>query len=244
MTPHQPLDPAAARAATTTGRRTRRGTAVCAVVLPAALLALQLGLGTAAWAQTQEQLPSGTRAPAGSGPRVASPPAVPDRATITEGQVKEVARGGEITYPSVTSCLTVTVRLKDGGLVGAHASLFQVPGELRSDRILAALKDRVGDRGVTAVEVRGAVGAWHPGYFVKAIESYDGTEQPPVPTGQDLDGIARAVSQGLGLPLAAVTVEDVPDGDQTVSDRAPVTRAALHRDPVYRVPVYRIPLHR
>ncbi|MFE2147604.1 hypothetical protein ACFXA3_38760, partial [Streptomyces sp. NPDC059456] len=54
----------------------------------------------------------------------------PGRATIAEGQVKEVAPGGVITYPSVTSCLTVTVRLQDGGLVGAHASLFQVPGEL------------------------------------------------------------------------------------------------------------------
>ncbi|MFD6432595.1 hypothetical protein [Streptomyces venezuelae] len=155
---------------------------------------------------------------------MASPSALPDRATVTEGQVKEVAKGGVITYPSVTSCLTVTVRLKGGGLVGAHASLFQVPGELRSDRILAALKDRVGDRSVTGVEVRGAVGAWHPSYFVKAIESYEGAEQPPVPTGQDLDGIARAVSQGLGLPLATVTVEDVPDGDQTVSDRDPSRR--------------------
>ncbi|MEU6820873.1 hypothetical protein ABZ921_09605 [Streptomyces atriruber] len=214
MTPHQPLDHAARRAATTTGRRRGRGAAVCAVVLPvAALLTLQLGLGTVAQAQPSAQ------DPAGAGPSAASPlvaPA-PDRATITEGQVKEVAPGGAITYPSVTSCLTVTVRLRDGGLVGAHASLFQVPGELRSDRILAALKDRVGDRPVTAVEVRGAVGAWHPGYFVKAIESYGDGEQPPVPTGQDLDGIAEAVSQGLGLPRGTVTVEDVPDGDQTVT---------------------------
>ncbi|MDP1270817.1 hypothetical protein, partial [Klebsiella pneumoniae] len=83
----------------------------------------------------------------------------PDKATISEGQVKEVAPGGVITYPSVTSCLTVSVRLRDGGLVGAHASLFQVPGELRSDRILAALKEVVGKRPVAAIEVRGAVGA-------------------------------------------------------------------------------------
>ncbi|WP_306333120.1 hypothetical protein [Streptomyces sp. KL118A] len=193
-----------------------------AVVLPGvALLALQLGLGTVAQAHTQPQPQpmTGTHAqgPVGAGTRAASPLVAPDRATITEGQVKEVAPGGEITYPSVTSCLTVTVRLRDGGLVGAHASLFQVPGELRSDRILAALKDRVGDRPVTAVEVRGAVGAWHPGYFVKAIESYGDGEQPPVPTGQDLDGIAEAVAQGLGRPRSTVTVEDVPDGDQTVT---------------------------
>ncbi|WP_244177795.1 hypothetical protein [Streptomyces atriruber] len=212
MTSHQPLDHAARRAATTTGRCRGRGAAVGAVVLPtAALLALQLGLGAVAQAQTQP------RTLVGAAPHVASPIVAPDRATITEGQVKEVAPGGEITYPSVTSCLTVTVRLRDGGLVGAHASLFQVPGELRSDRILAALKDRVGDRPVTAVEVRGAVGAWHPSYFVKAIESYGDGEQPPVPTGQDLDGIAEAVAQGLGRPRSTVTVEDVPDGDQTVT---------------------------
>ncbi|MFI1676270.1 hypothetical protein [Streptomyces sp. NPDC020607] len=226
MTPHQPLDLAAPDAATTTERRTGtgsrtrtrtrtgKGAAVCAVVLPTALLALQLGLGTVAQAQAPEPVGVGPR---GASPRGASPLVVPDRATITEGQVKEVARGGAITYPSVTSCLTVTVRLKDGGLVGAHASLFQVPGELRSDRILAALKDHVGGRPVTAVEVRGAVGAWHPGYFVKAIESYGDGEQPPVPNGQDLEGIARAVSQGLGRPRSMVTVEDVPDGDQTVT---------------------------
>ncbi|WAL93289.1 hypothetical protein [Streptomyces sp. Je 1-369] len=226
MTPHQPLDLAAPDAATTTGRRAGTGTrtrtgkgkgaAVCAVVLPTALLALQLGLGAVAQAQAQAPEPVGV-GPRVASPRVASPLVVPDRATITEGQVKEVARGGAITYPSVTSCLTVTVRLKDGGLVGAHASLFQVPGELRSDRILAALKDHVGGRPVTAVEVRGAVGAWHPGYFVKAIESYGDGEQPPVPNGQDLEGIARAVSQGLGQPRSMVTVEDVPDGDQTVT---------------------------
>lgn len=179
---------------------------MCAVVLPAALLALQLGVGTAAHAHPHSNTHTRTHIEE-----------VSTRATVTEGQVKEVAKGGVITYPSVTSCLTVTVRLKGGGLVGAHASLFQVPGELRSDRILAALKDRVGDRPVSAVEVRGAVGAWHPSYFVKAIESYGDGEQPPVPVGQDLDGIARAVSQGLGQPRGTVTVEDVPDGDQTVT---------------------------
>ncbi|MEU7581312.1 hypothetical protein AB0B50_27335 [Streptomyces sp. NPDC041068] len=180
-----------------------------AVVLSAALLALQLGLGTVSQAQAQE--------PVGAEPRAVSGPAVPATATVTEGQVKEVAPGGVITYPSVTSCLTVTVRLRDGGLVGAHASLFQVPGELRSDEILSSLKGLVGSRSVTAVEVRGAVGAWHPSYFVKAIESYGEGERVPVPTGQDLDGIAQAVSLGLGLSRSVVTVEDVPDGDQIVS---------------------------
>ncbi|MCB5908853.1 hypothetical protein [Streptomyces pinistramenti] len=202
MPAHQPLPPAR-RAVRTTGRRS---TTACALVLPAALLALQLGLSPAAQAYE----------PAHAGPHAASSLTAPGEATVTEGQVKEVAPGGVITYPSVTSCLTVTVRLRDGGLVGAHASLFQVPGELRSDEILAALKDLVGNRPVTAVQVKGAVGAWHPGYFAKAIESYGEGEQVPVPTGHDADGLAQAVAQGLGLPRGLVTVEDVPDGDQIV----------------------------
>ncbi|MFF0746913.1 hypothetical protein ACFYVL_41670 [Streptomyces sp. NPDC004111] len=121
-----------------------------------------------------------------------------------------------ITYPSVTSCLTVTVRLGDGGLAGAHASLFRVPGELRSDEILAALAGIVGERPVTAVEVRGAVGAWHPSYFTRAVESYGDGENIPVPTGLDFDGLGREVARGLGLPRDLVTVADVPDGDQIV----------------------------
>ncbi|MEU8582879.1 hypothetical protein [Streptomyces abikoensis] len=137
---------------------------------------------------------------------------------ITEGQVAEAARGQAILYPSVTSCLTVTVRLGGGAKVGAHASLFRVPGELRSDEILGAVRRRVAGRRVLAVEVRGAVGAWDPSYFTKAIESYGDGETVPFPTRPDPEGLARAVAAGLGLPQSArVSVEDVPDGDQTVS---------------------------
>lgn len=152
-------------------------------------------------------------------PPVRTPgPVTPASANIrvSEGQVREVGPGGTITYPSVTSCLTVSVRLQGGGMVGAHASLFQVPGEYRSDRILAAVKQRTGARGVRAVEVRGAVGAWDPSYFTQAIESYPEGAQVPVPTEPDPDGLARVVADGLGVPRGTVTVEDLPDGDQTV----------------------------
>ncbi|MGW1376177.1 hypothetical protein ACWD6P_18165 [Streptomyces sp. NPDC002446] len=145
-------------------------------------------------------------------------PAAPAAANIriSEGQVGEIGPGGTLTYPSVTSCLTVTVRLQDGGKVGAHASLFQVPGEYRSDRILAAVKQRIGARTVRAVEIRGAVGAWDPSYFTKAIESYGEGEQVPVPTKPDPDGLAKVVGEELGVPRGEVTVQDLPDGDQTV----------------------------
>ncbi|RLU83082.1 hypothetical protein CTZ27_29310 [Streptomyces griseocarneus] len=147
-------------------------------------------------------------------PRAGVPAVAPVR--ITEGQVAEAASGRPILYPSVTSCLTVTVRLRDGGKVGAHASLFQVPGEYRSDQILAAVKQRVGKRPVSRVEVKGAVGAWYPGYFTKAIESYGEGETVPYPTTPDPDGIAKAVAVGLGVTQGKVAVEDVPDGDMTV----------------------------
>lgn len=137
---------------------------------------------------------------------------------ITEGQVAEGAPGRPILYPSVTSCLTITLRLSDGAKVGAHASLYQVPGEFRSDAILPAAARQAGTRPITAVEVRGAVGAWHPSYFSKAIESYGDGEPVPIPQRPDPDGIARAVAAGLGLPQRIpVTVQDVPDGDQTVN---------------------------
>ncbi|MFH8403690.1 hypothetical protein ACH4FX_02800 [Streptomyces sp. NPDC018019] len=176
---------------------------------PVAVLALYAGTGAAV---AQDRSPDG----AGSAAAVTGRDASAVR--VTEGQVREAGPGGTLLYPSVTSCLTVTVRLAGGGLVGAHASLFQVPGEYRSDRILGALRDRVGGRRVTAVEVRGAVGAWYPGYFTKAVESYGDGETVPYPTRPDPAGLATAVADGLRQPVAKVTVTDVPDGDQTVSD--------------------------
>ncbi|MCT9088785.1 hypothetical protein N4G70_07870 [Streptomyces sp. ASQP_92] len=184
-----------------------------APVLAVVLIALEIGAGPSARAQTPEPMAAGHTHGASS---VVQSPTAPLEATISEGQVKEVAPGGVIRYPSVTSCLTVTVRLRGGGLVGAHASLFQVPGELRSDRILPALKARVGGRPVLAIDVKGAVGAWHPSYFAKAIESYGDADPVPVPVGQDVEGLARAVADGLGRPRSLVTVRDVPDGDQIV----------------------------
>ncbi|MFJ3219486.1 hypothetical protein ACIPLC_26610 [Kitasatospora sp. NPDC086801] len=134
-------------------------------------------------------------------------------ASITEGEVREVGPRGTITYPSVTSCLVVTVYLRDGGKVGGHASLFQVPGKYRSDEILPAIRRAVGGRRVKAVDVSGAVGAWNPSYFEKAIEQYtDGSA--PEPTG-DAKGIGDVVAELLGRQGQEVTVRDVPDGDIT-----------------------------
>ncbi|MFJ2400182.1 hypothetical protein ACIOUE_02700 [Streptomyces xanthochromogenes] len=215
--PTVPVAPSTPAVARSTARRAR--TAGAALMLPVALLALQIGAGSAQ-AHTPGTATDAPAVEAGAGAgagAVAHTVPAPLEATVTEGQVKEVAPGGVLTYPSVTSCLTITVRLRDGGLVGAHASLFQVPGELRSDAILPALKARIDGRPVSAVEVRGAVGAWHPSYFTRAIESYGDTDPVPVPTSPDAEGIARAVADGLGLARPLVTVQDVPDGDQVIS---------------------------
>ncbi|EPH41139.1 hypothetical protein STRAU_5791 [Streptomyces aurantiacus JA 4570] len=172
-------------------------------------------------------VPVTAHAAEGAGPATAALPTASQgpaatETVVTEGQVKEAGPGGVIRYPSVTSCLTVTVHLRSGGgAVGAHASLFQVPGELRSDQILGRIKSLVGRRSVTSVDVRGAVGAWHPSYFTKAIESYGEGEQVPVPEGRDFAGLTSAVAQGLGVPGNTVTVKDVPDGDQVVEVPTP-----------------------
>ncbi|MFD8080896.1 hypothetical protein ACFV4F_04260 [Kitasatospora sp. NPDC059722] len=154
--------------------------------------------------------------PAAHGAVVGAPGAAQPAAagvSITEGEVAEVGPKGTILYPSVTSCLVVTVYLRDGGKVGGHASLFQVPGKYRSDEILPAIRRAVGGRPVRAVDVSGAVGAWNPSYFEKAIEQYtDGSA--PEPTG-DAKGIGDVVAKLLGQPRKAVTVRDVPDGDIT-----------------------------
>ncbi|QIK10565.1 hypothetical protein G7Z12_35345 [Streptomyces sp. ID38640] len=198
-----------------TRRRKANGTASLPVI---AFLALSLGVACVVGAQAQPAVASGSLPGPMTSPARTPGPGTPTTAhlRISEGQVGEVGPGGTLIYPSVTSCLTVTVRLRDGGKVGAHASLFQVSGEYRSDRILAAVKQRTGARGVRAVEVRGAVGAWHPSYFTKAIESYAEGEQIPVPTEPDPGGLAREVADALGEPRGKVTVEDLPDGDQTV----------------------------
>ncbi|MEV4434443.1 hypothetical protein [Streptomyces sp. NPDC049555] len=183
-----------------------------AAAIPQTLAAVALLAGLTAPAAAAAPAPSYAHAAAAApaGAKATEP------VRITEGQVREAAPGQAILYPSVTSCLTVTVRLAGGGKAGAHASLFQVPGEYRSDAILPALRRAAGARRVASVEVKGAVGAWHPGYFTKAVEAYGPDEQVPYPTQPDPAGIAAAVARGLGVPQGKVSVEDLPDGDVTV----------------------------
>lgn len=137
----------------------------------------------------------------------------PASASIGEGEVDEVGPGGTITYPSVTSCLVITVHLRDGGKVGGHASLFRVDGKLYSDEILPAVKRVVGKRRVEAVDVSGAVGSWNPSYLTKAIERYTDGAVPEQT--HDRAGLGDVVAAVLDRQRNKVTVQDVPDGTLT-----------------------------
>lgn len=177
------------------------------------VLALQRSAGNAAVVQTLRRAGADARQPV-TGSTIQRAPATAagaDTATIAEGEVGEVGPDGVITYPSVTSCLVITVQLRDGGKVGGHASLYQVPGGRRSDQILPAIKAAVGSRRVESIDVSGAVGSWNPSYLEKAIEKY--TDDAPPEAVYSPRGIAEVVARVLGRQSKKVKVRDVPDGD-------------------------------
>ncbi|MEU8762952.1 hypothetical protein [Streptomyces sp. NPDC048659] len=132
--------------------------------------------------------------------------------SVAEGEVKEVGSGGTIVYPSVTSCLTITVYLRDGGKVGGHASLFRVDGGMYSDEILKAIKDQVGGRRVERIDVSGAASAWHPAYLEKAMER---PGPSPEHTKRDFAGIRKVVARVLNRQEGKVTVTETQDGTLT-----------------------------
>ncbi|MET9821666.1 MULTISPECIES: hypothetical protein [Streptomyces] len=131
--------------------------------------------------------------------------------TVAEGEVKSVGPGGTITYPSVTSCLTITVYLRDGSKVGGHASLLQMSGGMYSDQILPAIRSQVGEGRVEKIDVSGAVSAWNPAYLRTAIEKSD----PVPPQKNDPEGIRDVVSSILGRQKKKVSVRETPDGTLT-----------------------------
>ncbi len=131
--------------------------------------------------------------------------------SVAEGEVKSVGPGGTITYPSVTSCLTITVYLRDGGKVGGHASLFKASGGMYSDQILPAIKAQVGKSRVERIDVSGAISSWNPAYLQTAIEN----SNPAPEQKNDPDGIRNVVSSALGRQAKKVSVQETPDGTLT-----------------------------
>ncbi|SDT47878.1 hypothetical protein SAMN05428941_3038 [Streptomyces sp. 2114.2] len=131
--------------------------------------------------------------------------------SIAEGEVKSVGPGGTITYPSVTSCLAITVYLRDGGKVGGHASLFKASGGMYSDQILPAIKAQVGKSRVERIDVSGAISSWNPAYLKTAIEN----SNPAPEQKNDPDGIRNVVSGILGRQAKKISVQETPDGTLT-----------------------------
>ena len=79
----------------------------------------------------------------------------------TEGEVVKAKSNDSIVYPSVTSCLTLTCVLGNGGMVGAHASHHK-RGTYGYDEILGAVRDKLGsDRvNVKKVWILGDLSSW------------------------------------------------------------------------------------
>ncbi|WP_020673173.1 hypothetical protein [Amycolatopsis nigrescens] len=105
-------------------------------------------------------------------------------ASIAEGQLAEVGPGGTITYPEVDSCMTVTVHLRTGGMVGAHLSIFRMEGRHASNELVPLLKAAVGKRRVAAVEIVGDFWSWNSRWLTTTLDTLqsqlpEGTTEPP-----------------------------------------------------------------
>ena len=76
----------------------------------------------------------------------------------TEGMVVEGGSDDGITYPSVTSCMTITCLLDGGAKVGAHDAIFQRV----QPQVFMALKGKIGKRTVQKVRAAGSGSSWTP----------------------------------------------------------------------------------
>ena len=72
--------------------------------------------------------------------------------TCAEGYVVRAQSNDNIVYPEVSSCLTLTCVLKNGGMIGAHASHYK-KGTYTYDQILGAVKKELGSDKVSVAKV-------------------------------------------------------------------------------------------
>ena len=96
---------------------------------------------------------------------------------VEEGQVDTGAAGEGISYSGVTSCLTVTCLIEDGGYVGGHLSLIKK--NINSAEVLPAMKQLIAGRGVAKVHLQGQLDMWNPQYFVIPLTSDTGESNYP-----------------------------------------------------------------
>jgi hypothetical protein len=79
-------------------------------------------------------------------------------ATCSEGEVKEAKPDDDIDFGAVTSCMTITCILEDGGKVAAHDAIYQRV----SPHIFEALKRKLDNRKVARVVAAGSGSCWTP----------------------------------------------------------------------------------
>ena len=79
----------------------------------------------------------------------------------TEGEVVRAKSNDSIVYPEVSSCLTLTCVLGNGGMVGAHASHHK-RGTYGYDKILGGVRDKLGGDNVNVkkVWILGDLSSW------------------------------------------------------------------------------------
>lgn len=80
---------------------------------------------------------------------------------IAEGQVATVPAGGQIHYPGLNSCMTVTVHLRNGSMVGGHMVIRHEGGQNSSDQVMQDIRQRVGNGPVAAIELVGDFQSWN-----------------------------------------------------------------------------------
>lgn len=128
--------------------------------------------------------------------------------TLKEGELGFAKIPEMLTYPSVTSCLTITCVLADGGKWGAHMSIKQCGNGLPHNVILQTLRTEMSTAKalarVTNVLVVGALGFWTP-QLQPRVKDQQGITQ------QNRNKTSKLLVSLLGLPqLNAGNIGVVP----------------------------------
>lgn len=87
------------------------------------------------------------------------------RVTVLEGEVDTAQPDVDLKYPSVTSCMTVTVVFDNGLMLGGHAVRVPTENQLSPVQILEELNNRIqATQGASPVKlwVLGDLGGWTP----------------------------------------------------------------------------------
>lgn len=79
---------------------------------------------------------------------------------IQEGKIEVIPPGKQAFYPEMDSCISITARLKDGTMIGAH--LVQVPTDqqLQNDNIIEELKKIIQGREIEDISLLGDLEGW------------------------------------------------------------------------------------